>query len=63
MTLRVIVAGRPPVSNIYESMIFVAAAILLFALVFEAIYRSRIFALTAAGLGVVALVLVREACR
>jgi ABC-type transport system involved in cytochrome c biogenesis permease subunit len=57
MALRVIVAGRPPVSNIYESMIFVAAAILLFALVFEAIYRSRIFALTAAGLGVVALVL------
>jgi ABC-type transport system involved in cytochrome c biogenesis permease subunit len=57
MTLRVLAAGRPPVSNIYESMIFVAAAILLFALIFEIIYRSRIFALTAAGLGVVALVL------
>lgn len=57
MALRVVVAGRPPVSNIYESMIFVAASIVLFALVFEAIYRSRLFALTAAGLGVVALVL------
>jgi ABC-type transport system involved in cytochrome c biogenesis permease subunit len=57
MALRIIAAGRPPVSNIYESMIFVAAAILLFALIFELVYRSRIFALTAAGLGVVALVL------
>ncbi len=57
MVLRVVVAGRPPVSNIYESMIFVAAAIVLFALIFEAVYRPRIFALTAAGLGVVALIL------
>jgi ABC-type transport system involved in cytochrome c biogenesis permease subunit len=57
MALRILVAGRPPVSNIYESMLFVAAAIVLFALVFEAIYRSRIFALTAAALGVIALVL------
>src|SRR5262249_46746047 len=39
------------------SMIFVAAAIVLFSLVFEAIYRTRIFALTAGALGVVALVL------
>jgi cytochrome c-type biogenesis protein CcsB len=57
MASRIYVAGRPPVSNIYESMIFVAAAIVLFSLIFEAVYRSRIFALTAAGLGVVALVL------
>jgi ABC-type transport system involved in cytochrome c biogenesis permease subunit len=57
MALRVLVAGRPPVSNIYESMIFMAAAIVLFSLVFEAIYRSRVFALTAAALGVIALVL------
>jgi ABC-type transport system involved in cytochrome c biogenesis permease subunit len=56
-TLRVIASGRPPVSNIYESMLFVSGMIMLFALVFEAIYRSRIFALTACGLGVVALVL------
>jgi ABC-type transport system involved in cytochrome c biogenesis permease subunit len=41
-------------------MIFVAAAIVLFALIFESIYRSRIFALTAAGLGVVALVLAQS---
>jgi ABC-type transport system involved in cytochrome c biogenesis permease subunit len=57
MVLRILVAGRPPVSNIYESMIFVAAAIVLFSLVFEAIYRSRVFAMTAAALGVIALVL------
>jgi ABC-type transport system involved in cytochrome c biogenesis permease subunit len=57
MGLRVYIAGRPPVSNIYESMIFVAAAIVLFALVFEAVYRSRIFGTTAAALGVVTLVL------
>jgi cytochrome c-type biogenesis protein CcsB len=57
MAARIYVAGRPPVSNIYESMIFVGASIVLFAMIFEAVYRSRIFALTAAGLGVVALVL------
>jgi len=57
MAARIYVAGRPPVSNIYESMIFVSASIVLFALIFEAVYRSRIFALTAAGLGVVVLVL------
>ena len=39
---RVTIAGRPPVTNMYESVVWVAFGTILFALVFEAIYRSRV---------------------
>ena len=39
--LRVYISGRPPVSNMYESVIWVSFGVLLFSMVFEFIYRRR----------------------
>ena len=55
--LRVILGERPPVSNFYETMLwlpFVAVALCLF---FERIYRSNVFALAASFLAAVVLLL------
>jgi cytochrome c-type biogenesis protein CcsB len=57
MLLRMLISGRPPVTNMYESVIFVAWGAIVFALVFEAVYRTRYFAACAAGLAVVCLIL------
>ena len=54
---RVTIAGRPPVTNMYESIVWVAFGTILFALVFEAIYRSRYFLLGAAPVAVASLIL------
>jgi len=57
MALRVMISGRPPVTNMYESVVWVAFGAVLFALVFEAIYRVRIFAACASALAVICLIL------
>jgi cytochrome c-type biogenesis protein CcsB len=57
MALRIVIAGRPPVSNMYESVIWVAWGAMLFALIFEAIYKSRYFAAAASAVAVIALIL------
>jgi ABC-type transport system involved in cytochrome c biogenesis permease subunit len=57
MTLRVLISGRPPVTNMYESVVWVAFGAVLFALVFEAVYKVRIFAACASALAVVCLIL------
>jgi ABC-type transport system involved in cytochrome c biogenesis permease subunit len=54
---RCLIAGRPPVTNMYESVIWVAFGAALFALVFELMYRSRFFAASAAGFVVLTLIL------
>ena len=54
---RVAIAGRPPVTNMYESVVWVAFGSILFALIFEAIYRSRYFLLGAVPVAVVSLIL------
>ena len=54
---RIAVAGRPPVTNMYESVVWVAFGTILFALIFEAIYRSRYFLLGAVPVAVVSLIL------
>ena len=54
---RCLIAGRPPVTNMYESVIWVGFGAASFALVFELIYRSRYFATAAAGFVVLALLL------
>ncbi len=54
---RCLIAGRPPVTNMYESVIWVGFGAAAFALVFELIYRSRYFATAAAGFVVLALLL------
>ena len=57
MALRVLISGRPPVTNMYESVVWVAFGGMLFALVFEAVYRVRFFAACASALAVVCLIL------
>ena len=54
MVLRVLISGRPPVTNMYETIVFVAWGGMLFALVFEAIYKVRYFAACAAALSTIA---------
>jgi ABC-type transport system involved in cytochrome c biogenesis permease subunit len=55
--LRILVSERAPVTNMYESVIWVAFGTIFFALVFEAIYRSRYFLLGAVPVAVACLIL------
>ena len=40
---RIIISGRPPVTNLYETVIWVSFVAMVFAVVLEAIYRKRYF--------------------
>ncbi len=55
--LRMQIAGRPPVTNMYESVVWVGFGIAAIALIFELISRARYYLLAAAPLAVVCLVL------
>jgi cytochrome c-type biogenesis protein CcsB len=55
--LRMQIAGRPPVTNMYESVVWVGFGIVAIALFFELLYRSKYYLLAAAPLSVVCLVL------
>jgi cytochrome c-type biogenesis protein CcsB len=55
--LRCVIAGRPPVTNMYESLIWVTFGMTVFALIFEWIFKSRYFALAGSILAVVGFVL------
>ena len=55
--LRTLISGRAPVTNMYESVVWVAFGTILFALIFEAIYRSRYFLLGAVPVAVASLIL------
>ncbi|MBI3099873.1 MAG: cytochrome c biogenesis protein CcsA [Planctomycetes bacterium] len=59
--MRIAIAGRAPVSNMYESMIFAAWALVLFALIFEAIYRTRTLAMVGSVMSVITLILADSA--
>ena len=54
---RIVLAGRAPVSNMYETMFWLAFVLVATALVFEAIYRARLFALAASVVAVITLAL------
>ena len=54
---RVMIAGRPPVTNMYESVIWVSFGVILFALIFEAIYHAGTFLLGAVPVAVASLIL------
>ncbi len=54
---RMQIAGRPPVTNMYESVIWVGFGIAAIALLFEFIYRAKYYLLAAAPLSVVCLLL------
>jgi cytochrome c-type biogenesis protein CcsB len=55
--LRMQIAGRPPVTNMYESVVWVGFGIAAIALLFELISRSRYYLLAAAPLSVMCLIL------
>lgn len=55
--LRSWIAERAPVTNMYETVVWVALSLAVFAIIFEAIYRSRIYARCAAPMAVLALIL------
>ncbi|MEL6496777.1 MAG: cytochrome c biogenesis protein CcsA [Cyanobacteria bacterium J06623_7] len=54
---RMQIAGRPPVTNMYESVIWVGFGVAAIALLFEFIYRAKYYLLAAAPLSVVCLLL------
>lgn len=54
--LRIYLTGRPPVSNMYESVIWVSWGVLVFAMIFEALYRRRFILLAGAVVGVLCLI-------
>ncbi|MDJ0704178.1 MAG: cytochrome c biogenesis protein CcsA [Leptolyngbyaceae cyanobacterium MO_188.B28] len=55
--LRMQIAGRPPVTNMYESVVWVGFGIVVLALTFELTYRVRYYLLAAAPLSVLCLIL------
>ncbi len=55
--LRMQIAGRPPVTNMYESVVWVGFGIAAIALLFELISRNRYYLLAAAPLSVMCLIL------
>ncbi len=57
MALRILISGRPPVTNMYETIVFVSWGGVLFALIFESIYKVRFFGTTAAGLATICLLI------
>lgn len=56
---RILLAGRPPVTNMYESVIWVAFGVVLFALTLEAVYRTRYLLLAAMPIAVLCLLFVQ----
>jgi cytochrome c-type biogenesis protein CcsB len=57
MVLRTLVAGRAPVTNMYETVVFAAWGAVLLALLFELRSRTRVVTACASGLAVIALIL------
>ncbi|MDQ2824471.1 MAG: cytochrome c biogenesis protein CcsA, partial [Verrucomicrobiota bacterium] len=58
--LRCMIAGRPPVTNMYESIIWVSFAVSFFGLMFFARYRTPIYLLAALPATLLALLLVHQ---
>lgn len=57
LALRVLISGRAPVSNMYESMVFLVWGLCLFALLLGIVYRGKIFLTVASFLGFVFLLM------
>jgi cytochrome c-type biogenesis protein CcsB len=60
ITMRCLIAGRPPVTNMYESIIWVSFAVLLFGMIFFARYRTPVYLLAALPVTLGALLLVHQ---
>jgi ABC-type transport system involved in cytochrome c biogenesis, permease component len=55
--LRIAISGRAPVTNMYETVIWVSFGVILFSLIFEAIYRAKYYGTAASAVAVLLLVL------
>ncbi|PYL54835.1 MAG: hypothetical protein DMF29_05560 [Verrucomicrobia bacterium] len=60
IVMRCLIAGRPPVTNMYESIIWVSFAVSFFGMIFFARYHAAVYLLAALPVTLVALLLVRQ---
>jgi len=60
IVMRCIIAGRPPVTNMYESIIWVSFAVSFFGMIFFARYRTSVYLLAALPVTLIALLLVHQ---
>jgi cytochrome c-type biogenesis protein CcsB len=60
IVMRCLIAGRPPVTNMYESIIWVSFAVSFFGMIFFLRYRAPIYLLAALPVSLVALLLVHQ---
>jgi cytochrome c-type biogenesis protein CcsB len=60
IVMRCLIAGRPPVTNMYESIIWVSFAVSFFGMIFFARYRAPVYLLAALPVSLVALLLVHQ---
>ena len=60
IVMRCLIAGRPPVTNMYESIIWVSFAVSFFGMVFFARYRTPVYLLAALPVTLIALLLVHQ---
>jgi len=57
LTIRVVIAGRPPVSNMFESLIFLGWGLMVFAIIFAIVFRNRSLAAIGSLLGFLTLLI------
>src|SRR5258706_4915497 len=60
IAMRCMIAGRPPVTNMYESIIWVSFAVSFFGMIFFARYRAPMYLLAALPVTLIALLLVHQ---
>ena len=60
ITMRCMIAGRPPVTNMYESIIWVSFAVSFFGMIFFSRYRTPVYLLAALPVTLTALLLVHQ---
>ena len=60
MVLRSLIGGRPPVTNMYESMIWVSSGVLIFAIIFFIRYRTLLYLVAALPISLGLLLIVSQ---
>jgi cytochrome c-type biogenesis protein CcsB len=60
IVMRCMIAGRPPVTNMYESIIWVSFAVSFFGMIFFARYHAPVYLLAALPVTLIALLLVHQ---
>jgi cytochrome c-type biogenesis protein CcsB len=61
MALRIYLIGRPPVTNMYETVVWVGFGAVIFAMIIEAVYKWRFILLAGSAVGAFTLVLANMA--